>query len=84
MREEVTMDLLSCIHVTLGAGSPSMSQEKEAVSPSATFTDWGLVRILAGSVGFSLQLTETSSTAVSEEDFILASDDKNFSEEAEE
>lgn len=60
-----------------------MSQEKEAVSPSATVTDWGLVRILAESVGFGLWLMETSSTAVATEDFILASDD-NFSEEAEE
>lgn len=90
IRRDDTIVLLSCIHVTVGAGSPSMSQENRAVSPSATVTDCGLVRILAGREGFSLG-TESCSRAESVEDvFSLSSDvacfpvKENFSEEYEE
>jgi len=48
------MVVLPCIHVTVGAGSPSISQENLAVSPSTTVTDWGLVRILAAREVFTL------------------------------
>lgn len=67
------MVLLSCIHVTVGAGSPSISQENLAVSPSATVKDWGLVRILAAREGFTLW-TETSSVTAAEDNASLAPD----------
>lgn len=69
----------------MAAGSPSISQENLAVSPSATVTDWGLVRILAGREGFTLWTT--SSATAAEDDFSLASDvlrfpvRENFSDE---
>lgn len=72
------MALLSCNHVTVGAGSPSISQENLAVSPSASVKDWGFVRILAGREGFTLW-TATSSATTAEDDLSLASDVECFS-----
>lgn len=67
-----------------------MSQEKRAVSPSATVTDCGLVRILAGREGFSLGNETWSEVAAVERDFSFSSEvaylpvEENFSEEYEE
>jgi len=67
---------LSCIHVTVGAGSPSISQVNLADSPSETVTDWGLVSILAGREGATLWTT----LSPTEVDFTLASDVVRFAD----
>jgi len=76
-RWEETTVLPICIHITVGAGSPSISQQNLAVSPSETVRDWGLVRILAGREGFTLW-TDTSSVTVAVDDLSLDSEVVRF------
>lgn len=74
-RCEETIVLPSCVHVTLGAGSPSISQTNRAESPLDTVKDCGFVSILAETVALAFLVT----TDVVDS-FTLVSDDTCFSD----